>query len=106
MTRIATFNLRPAIVDNGLYVLDTDGEPQLLTTSDLEALRALIDAQLPRGEHNHEVADPDAHVLFPSVCCGAQLYRCEQLQGPLPSKPLIAHGENTCRNCGATLIPF
>jgi len=115
-TRIwADFTAEPSANIAGLYRLSMraiggfdpdDTEEVAFSDADLEQLRSLIDQLLPRGEHNHEVADPDAHVLFDSVCCGAQLYRCERLDGPLPSKPLIAHGEDACRNCGVPLAQF
>jgi len=106
MSRIASFNLRPSTAA-GCFALDVDGDQLLITADDLAALRALIDQQLPRGEHNHASADPDAHVLFDSVCCGAQLYRCSTTTDDgLPSKPLISHGETTCRSCGEMLAQF
>ena len=91
----------------GMFSLDIDGDVLLLNRDNLEQLRAHLDQLLPRGEHNHEPSDPDAHVIFDSVCCGAQLYRCSAvLLGGLPAKPTIRHGENSCRDCGAVLLPF
>lgn len=104
---LAHFKLVQASVP-GYYSFDNDGDTLLLDQGDLEQLRALIDQLLPRGEHNHAAADPDAHVIFDSVCCGARLYRCGSVisHTDLPSKPIIHHGENACRSCGAVLLPF
>jgi hypothetical protein len=74
----------------------------LLTAADLEQLRHLIDTLVPHA-HNERPADPDAHVLFASVCCASQLYRCSALVDGLPSKPIVSQGETSCRECGAEL---
>lgn len=104
-------SLRPAETP-GAFILDNDGDEQLLFAEDLVRLRALIDAALPREAHNHEATDPDAHVVFDSVCCGARLYRCEVISYAtedtvdVPSKPIISQGETVCRSCGHDLYPF
>ena len=91
----------------GTFILDSDyNDPQLLFVEDLQHLRDLVDGLLPRTPHNHDATDPDAHVLFASVCCGAQLYRCGVVADGLPSKPIIAQGEASCRVCGAELAQF
>lgn len=72
------------------------------------ALGYLVQAreQLRTAQAQRELpSDPDAHVRFTSVCCGARIYRCAVLDelGQLPSKPLVSQGEATCRTCGAEL---
>lgn len=105
--------LRPAETP-GAFILDNDGDEQLLFAEDLDHLRHLIDQVLDKPHvHNTDATDPDAHVIFDSVCCGAQLYRCDQggdyslaNDTPLPSKPIIRQGEDACRSCGAPLAQF
>ena len=105
-TLLTNFELGPSLAKNGLFILTADGDRLMLSAADLAQLRTLIDEQLPRTPHNHESSDPDAHVLFDSVCCGAQLYRCSALVDGLPSKPIIRHGEDACRSCGESLAQF
>src|SRR5262245_24452197 len=110
----ATFTAEPSqnipdlfrLTMRAIGTFDEDADELAFSAADLEQLRGLIDQLLPRGEHNHEIADPDAHVVFDSVCCGAQLYRCTAVTDGLPSKPLIRHGEDACRSCGADLAQF
>ena len=100
------FSLVPTRLGNApAFRLDNGTDSLLLTAADLEQLRHAIDAVVPHV-HNTEPCDPDAHVMFDSVCCGATLYRCTAVQDGVPCKPIIRQGEDVCRSCGADLIPF
>ena len=101
----ANAKLRPANTP-GAFILDNDGDEQLMFVEDLQHIRDLVDQLLPRTPHNHDANDPGGHVLFASICCGAQLYRCAAVQDGLPSKPIIHNGETQCRECGAALAQF
>ena len=102
---LAALTLEPSHAA-GLFALGVDGELLLLDQADLEQLRSLLDQVLPRHAHNTDECDPDGHVLFTSVCCGAQLYRCAATAEGLPSKPLIHQGEASCRTCNQLLAQF
>lgn len=110
--RLNAFVLRRSEAARDMFLLavddasteDGDGaDIRALTEADLRTLRQLIDEVLPPQAHNHQPADPEAHVVFGSVCCPAQLYRCPVLVAGRPSKPIISAGETSCRQCGTTL---
>jgi len=88
---------------------DEDTDEVAFSAEDLAQLRDLIDAALPRHAHNSKPSDPDAHVLFGSVCCSAKLYRCSRFvdagvgDGLLPAKPIVSAGETSCTQCGEQL---
>lgn len=71
----------------------------------LERMIALYNGSLGHA-HNTDDCDPDGHVLFTSVCCATQLYRCAATADGLPSKPMIHQGEDACRECGQALAAF
>ena len=111
VTSLVAFEIRraaPGMFSMGSRsVLDSHNlDAQLVTQADLEQLRDLIDQQLPRHVHNTNPTDPDGHVVFDSVCCGARLYRCAALTHGLPSKPVLYLDEDACASCGADLAVF
>jgi len=110
VTRFHALQLAPATLKGAFRLTsrtigtwDEDADVQLYTEADLRELRSLIDQALPQHVHNPNDADPDAHLLFDSICCGALLYRCSTLMDGLPSKPIVSAGEARCRQCDAIL---
>ena len=97
--------VRTSLGDKPAFRLDNGSDSILLTAADLEQLRHQIDAMVPHV-HNTEPNDPDAHVIFDSVCCGAKLYRCSVVTDGLPCKPIIYLDEDACVSCGADLLAF
>jgi len=104
LVRLSNFAITPTRLGKDVaFRLDLGPDDTImLTQADMLQLRQLIEQQLPRL-HNHKECDPEGHVVFSSVCCSAQLYRCPITIEGLPSKPIVSAGESSCSQCGVPL---